>query len=60
MISKIVFYALFLIVLVLAFGVFGPNPVSDLLEGVIAYLPKVIAAIIIIVVAAAIAAAGEI
>ena len=58
-ISKIVFYALFLIVLVLAFGVFGPNPVSDLLEGVIAYLPKVIAAIIIIVVAAAIAAAAR-
>jgi Conserved TM helix len=44
-------------VLQMAFGVFGPNPVSDLIEGVIAYLPKVLAAILIVVVAAAIAAA---
>ncbi len=55
--SKVIFYALFLIVLQVAFGVFGPNPISDLITGVIAYLPKVIAAIIIIVVAAAVAAA---
>lgn len=55
LISKIVFYTLFLFVLQLAFGVFGPNPISDLLTGVIAYLPKVVAAIIIVVVAAAIA-----
>ncbi|HEV2768012.1 MAG TPA: hypothetical protein VGV63_09955 [Acidimicrobiales bacterium] len=57
--GKVIFYALFLLVLQLAFGVFGPNPVSQLLNGVIAYLPKVIAAIIIIVVAAAIAAAAK-
>jgi hypothetical protein len=57
LVGKVIFYALMLIVLQMAFGVFGPNPISDLLEGVIAYLPKVIAAIIIIVVAAAIAAA---
>jgi hypothetical protein len=55
--SKVIFYALFLIVLQMAFGVFGNNPVSRLLEGVIAYLPKVIAAILIVVVVAAIAAA---
>ncbi len=55
--GKIIFYALFLIVLQMAFGVFGPNPISDLLEGVIAYLPKVIAAILILVIAFAIAAA---
>ncbi|WCO68221.1 hypothetical protein PO878_05710 [Iamia majanohamensis] len=59
LIGKVTFYALFLIVLQLAFGVFGSNPVSDLIEGVIAYLPKVIAAILIIVVAAAIAAAAK-
>ena len=58
-IGKVIFYALFLIVLQMAFGVFGTNPISDLLEGVIAYLPKVIAAILIIVVAAAIAAAAR-
>lgn len=56
-VGKIIFYALFLFVLQLAFGTFGTNPVSDLIEGVIAYLPKVFAAIVIIVLAAAIAAA---
>jgi len=56
-VGKIVFYALFLIVLTMAFGVFGDNPVSDMLEGVIAYLPKVLAAILIIVIASAIGAA---
>jgi hypothetical protein len=59
LLSKVIFYALLLIVLQLAFGVFGPNPISDLLEGVIAYLPKVIVAIIIVVIAAAIAAAAR-
>lgn len=58
-IGKVIFYALFLIVLQMAFGVFGTNPVSDLLKGVIAYLPKVIAAILIVVVGAAIAAAAK-
>jgi hypothetical protein len=56
-VSKLIFYALMLLVLQMAFGVFGTNPVSDLLTGIIAYLPKVIAAVLIIVVAAAIAAA---
>lgn len=55
--SKIVFYALFLFVLQLAFGIFGPNPISDLVKGVIAYLPNVFVAIVIVVVGAAIAAA---
>jgi hypothetical protein len=55
-VGKVIFYALFLLVLQMAFGVFGTNPVSDLIEGVIGYLPKVIAAILIIVVASAIAA----
>ena len=55
-IAKILYYTLVLFVLQFAFGVFGPNPVSDLLEGIIAFLPKIIVAIIIIVIAAAIAA----
>ncbi len=58
-VGQIVFYALFLFVLQLAFGVFGANPISTLLTGVIAYLPKVLAAIIIVVIAAAIAAAAK-
>lgn len=57
LVSKVVFYTLFLIVLQLAFGVFGANPVSDMITGIVAYLPKVLAAILIIVVASAIAAA---
>lgn len=56
-VSKIVYYALLLFVLQLAFGVFGPNPVEALLAGVIAFLPKLLVALIIVVVAAAIAAA---
>jgi hypothetical protein len=56
-VGKVIFYALVLFVLQLAFGVFGPNPVSDLIKGVVAYLPNVLVAIIIIVVGAAIAAA---
>ena len=56
LVSKVVFYGLFLLVLQMAFGVFGDNPVSDLIASVIAYLPKVFVAIVIVVVAAAIAA----
>lgn len=57
LLGKVVFYALFLLVLQAAFGVFGDNPISELIASVIAYLPKVFAAIIIVVVASAIAAA---
>ena len=55
--ARIVFYVAFLFVLQLAFGVFGPNPISDLLEGIIAFLPKVFVAILIVVITAAIATA---
>jgi hypothetical protein len=55
--GKLVFYAIMLFVLSTAFGVFGPNPISDYLRAVIAYLPLVFVAILILVVAAAIAAA---
>ncbi|MDQ3342134.1 MAG: hypothetical protein M3524_00940 [Actinomycetota bacterium] len=57
LLAKVLFYALMLFVLQLAFGVFPANPISDLITAVIAYLPKIFVAIIIIVVAAAIAAA---
>jgi hypothetical protein len=55
--ARIVFYAIMLLVLQLAFGVFGPNPISDLIQGVIAYLPRLFVAILIIIVAAGIASA---
>lgn len=56
-VGKIIYYALLLFVLQLAFGVFGPNPVSDLLTQLITFIPALIVAIIIVIVAAAIAAA---
>jgi hypothetical protein len=55
--AKIVYWTIMLFVLQLAFGVFGSNPVSELLRGLIAYLPNVFVAILIIVIAAAIAKA---
>ena len=56
-VAKLAFWLLFLVSLQLAFGVFGPNPISDLLQGLIAYLPNVLVAIVLVVVAAAIAKA---
>lgn len=56
-VARVVYYFLFLFVLQLAFGVFGPNPISDLLTGIIAFLPKIFVALIIVVLTLAIAAA---
>jgi hypothetical protein len=55
LIAKIVYYALLLITLQMAFGVFGPNPISVMINGIVAWLPRAIVAIIIIVIASAIA-----
>ncbi|MDQ3646248.1 MAG: hypothetical protein M3345_04855 [Actinomycetota bacterium] len=55
--ARLVFFVIFLFVLQLAFGIFGDNPISDLIKSVIAYLPKVFVAIVILVVGSAIAAA---
>jgi hypothetical protein len=57
LIARVVYYAILLIALQLAFEVFGPNPVSDLLNRIVAWLPRLIVAIVIIVVVAAIASA---
>ncbi|NBH01743.1 hypothetical protein [Amycolatopsis sp. SID8362] len=56
-VAKIVYYAILLIALQIAFGVWGANPVSDLLTAIVAWLPRALVAIVIIVVAAAIAGA---
>lgn len=53
--SVVTFWAIFLIALQLAFGVFGPNPVSDLIEGIIAYLPNLFVAVVILVIVSALA-----
>ena len=56
-IGVIVFWLVFLVALQLAFGIWGPNPISDLLEGLISYLPNVIVAVVILVIAAVLARA---
>ncbi len=53
--AKLLFYTLFLFVLQFAFGIFGPNPISDLLTRIIAYIPSIFVAAIIIIVATAVA-----
>jgi hypothetical protein len=55
-VGAIIFWTIFLFVLDLAFSVFGPNPVSTIILGVIGYLPNLFAAILIVIVAAAVAA----
>jgi hypothetical protein len=57
LVARLVYYAVLLFTLQLAFGIWGPNPVSDLIKGVVAWLPKAFVAILIVVVAAAIASA---
>lgn len=55
LIAKIVYYTLLLVTLQLALGVFGTNPVSTMINGVVAWLPRGLVALAIVVVAAAIA-----
>ncbi|QFZ17699.1 mechanosensitive ion channel family protein [Saccharothrix syringae] len=57
LVAQIVYYAVLLIALQIAFGLFGSNPVSDLLTAIVAWLPRAIVAIVIVVVAAAVASA---
>ncbi|MGC1211963.1 MAG: hypothetical protein WA890_11950 [Micromonospora sp.] len=53
--AKLAYYAVLLFTLQFAFGVWGPNAISDLIRGVVAWLPRAFVAIVIIVIAAAIA-----
>ena len=55
LVCKVVYYALLLVTLQLALGVFGTNPVSTMINGVVAWLPRGLVAVVIVVVAAAIA-----
>lgn len=55
MTGLIVFYAVMLFTLQLAFGAFGNNPVSTLLNDIVAWLPQLFIALVIIVVAMAVA-----
>ncbi|EEP74444.1 conserved hypothetical protein [Micromonospora sp. ATCC 39149] len=53
--AKLAYYAVLLFTLQFAFGVWGPNAISDLIRGVVSWLPRAFIAIVIVVVAAAIA-----
>ncbi len=53
--ARLAYYAVLLFTLQFAFGVWGPNAISDLIAGVVSWLPRAFVAIVIIVVAAAIA-----
>ncbi|HEY1180503.1 MAG TPA: hypothetical protein VGF17_30470 [Phytomonospora sp.] len=55
LVGMIVFYAIMLFTLQLAFGAFGNNPVSDLLNAIVAWLPQLFIALVIMVVAMAVA-----
>jgi hypothetical protein len=52
--SRLIVLGFLLFILQLAFGIFGPNPVSMLIAGVVAWLPLLFVAVVIVVVAAAI------
>ncbi len=56
-VAKVIYYAVLLIGLSMAFGVFGDNPISGYLRSIVAYLPKILVALLIIVIAAAVAKA---
>ncbi|MDX3281464.1 mechanosensitive ion channel family protein [Streptomyces scabiei] len=52
---RIVYYALMLLTLQLALGVFGTNPVSAMINHIVAWLPRAAVAVVLVVVATAIA-----
>jgi hypothetical protein len=54
-VARLVRYALSLVALQLALGVFGPNPVSGLIDGILAWLPRGLVAVVLLLVAVAIA-----
>ncbi len=53
--ARLAYYAVLLFTLQFAFGVWGPNAISNLIAGVVAWLPRAFVAIVIVVVAFAIA-----
>ena len=55
LIGKIIYFALMLLVIQLAVGVFGETAISELINDLIAFIPRLIIAIIIIVITGAVA-----
>ncbi len=55
LIGRLVYCAVVLITLQLAFGVWGPNPVSELISDLLAWIPRAAVAVVIVAIAAALA-----
>jgi hypothetical protein len=55
LVGKLAYLAALLVTFQLAFGVFGPNPISTLITSVIAFLPKLVVALALVVIATTIA-----
>lgn len=55
LIGKIIYFGLMLLVLQLAVGVFGDSDISDAIDDMVAFIPKLIVAIVIIIITGVIA-----
>jgi len=55
LLAKIIYFALMLLVLQLAAGVVGDNPISDLINDIVAFIPKLLVAIVIVIITGVIA-----
>ncbi|AUH40046.1 mechanosensitive ion channel family protein [Streptomyces sp. CMB-StM0423] len=55
LLCRIAYYGLLLVTLQLGFGVFGPNPVTVMIDRLVTWLPQLIVAVVLVVVAMAIA-----
>lgn len=58
-VSKLVYYVLLLLVLQMSFTVFGENPVSEMIDSIIAFVPTAVVALVIMGVAFVIAGAAR-
>lgn len=49
-VAQIIYYLIVLLVLQMAFNVFGDNPITDALEGLVAWLPKLVVGIVLVII----------
>ena len=49
-VAQILYYLVVLVVLQMAFNVFGDNPITDALDGLVDWLPKLIVAIVLVII----------
>jgi len=57
LIGKIIYFALMLLVIQLAVGVFGDSAISDAIDDMVAFIPKLVVAIVIVIITGVIASA---